>query len=298
MENNLDFRPWTQNNRNLKDLNQLKKEISSNFEEIGLKNEKIIVMLSGGKDSAVALAIAKDLGLNVHLCVHFVHDWSWDISTNEAKNLAERFNVPIIFPDITEELAKKTQGAKGKSICRICKTIMKAQMVNIAKIEDAKIIMTGETALEKIAGPVFEYIRENNPKVKRENEHELYKKMELVKVPKRYKIHFFRPLIRVGHFDVFNLQKHYNIEIKRVSEAGNKIGYWREGCCLQYCSPEVLLTTKLFDELYKINKKATEIARENGFRASVVLPEKEITVIPNKKEHLEKIEEILKELDY
>ncbi|AEK20257.1 PP-loop domain-containing protein [Methanococcus maripaludis X1] len=296
MDNNLEFRPWTQNKRNLKHLNQLKDDILNNFGELNLKDEKIIVMLSGGKDSAVSLAIAKDLGLNVHLCVHFVHKWSWDISTNEAKKLADRFNVPIIFPDITEELAKKTQGAKGKSICRICKTIMKARMIDIAKVENAKIIMTGETALEKIAGPVFQYIRENNKNVKRKDEFELYKKMEITKVPKRYKIHFFRPLIRVGHFDVFNLQKYYNIDIKRVNEAGNKIGYWREGCCLQYCSPTCELTTELFDDLYKINKKATEIARDCGFRASITLPAKEITVIPEEEKYLKKIEEILKEI--
>ena len=65
MNNNLEFRPWTQNKRNLKHLNQLKEDILHNFEDLNLKDEKIIVMLSGGKDSAVALAIAKELGLNV-----------------------------------------------------------------------------------------------------------------------------------------------------------------------------------------------------------------------------------------
>lgn len=40
MDNNLEFRPWTQNKRNLKHLNQLKEDILNNFEELNLKDEK------------------------------------------------------------------------------------------------------------------------------------------------------------------------------------------------------------------------------------------------------------------
>lgn len=288
-----EFSQWTKEKRKLKDLKQLKEDILNNFGENNLIDKKIIVMISGGKDSSTALALAKDLGLNVHLCVHFVHKWSWELSKKEAERMAKRFNVPILFYDITEELIKKTTGAKGRSICRICKNIMKDKMIEIARKEGAEVILTGDTALEKISGPIFQYLRETYGE-------DVYNKMELTPVPKRYKKMFFRPLIRISHEDVLKLQNYYNIDIKRVHEVGDKFGYWREGCSMQYCDSETTITEKLLDDLYICNKIATDTARAHGFRASVRLPSKEIMVVPNKEEYLELIREKLKDvqLDY
>ncbi|WP_204266639.1 hypothetical protein, partial [Escherichia coli] len=45
------------------------------------------------------------------------------------------------------------------------------------------------------------------------------------------------------------LMDYYNIEIERAHEVGDKIGFWREGCCLQYADENALLNEKLFNEL-------------------------------------------------
>ena len=286
MENNVLFTDWTAQKRNLKDLNQLKRDIIKNFEENQLKDKKIVSMLSGGKDSSTALALAKDLNLNVCLCVHFIHKWSWNLAKEQAQKIADELNIPILFYDITEDLKKRTKGAKGGSICRICKNIMKDKMMEIAENEGAEIILTGDTALEKISGPILQYLREKYGSDK-------FDKMELTPVPKRYKKIFFRPLIRCSYKDVIRLKDYYGIEIKRIHEVGDKFGYWREGCPLQYCDYDTTITEKLLDDLHICNKKITDLARKYGFRASIKLPSKELMVVPDKKEYINMIKELL-----
>jgi hypothetical protein len=120
-----------------------------------------------------------------------------------------------------------------------------------------------------------------------------FDKMELVPVPKRYKKIFFRPLIRCSYDDVIRLKDYYGIEIKRIYEVGDKFGYWREGCPLQYCDYDTPITEELLDDLYTYNKKITDLARKYGFRASIKLPSKELMVVPDKKEYINIIKEIL-----
>ena len=107
---------------------------------------------------------------------------------------------------------------------------------------------------------------------------------------------FFRPLIRLSHEDVLKLKEYYNIDIKRVHEVGDKIGFWREGCCLQYADENSQLDENLFNELYKYNKIATEIAKRHGFRASIKLPSKKIMVVPKKEEYINLIKNALRDI--
>ncbi|AXI24917.1 hypothetical protein CFE53_01585 [Methanofervidicoccus sp. A16] len=295
---NILFSEWTRSYRKLNDLNQLKEDIINNFQEWGVIDKKIVCMLSGGKDSATALALAKDLGLNISLAIHFTHRWSWQLSKEEAKRIADRFDVPIMFYDITKDLKKRTKGAKGRSICRICKNIMKSRTIKIAKEEGAEVIMTGDTSVEKISGPIMQYLKEKYGEVR-------FEKMELTPVPKKYNFLFFRPLIRCGYEDILKLVEYYNIDVRRVYEAGDRWGFWREGCPLQYCDNEALITEELLDKLYIYNERITKVAREDGrFRASIRLPSKEIIVVPvkddvddrEKEEFIKKLGEILEKL--
>ena len=295
---NILFSEWTRNYRKLNDLNQLKEDIIKNFQEWGVIDKKIVCMLSGGKDSATALALAKDLGLNISLAVHFTHRWSWQLSKEEAKRIADRFDVPIMFYDITKDLKKRTKGAKGRSICRICKNIMKSRTIKIAKEEGAEVIMTGDTSVEKISGPIMQYLKEKYGEVR-------FEKMELTPVPKKYNFLFFRPLIRCGYEDILKLVEYYSIDVRRVYEAGDRWRFWREGCPLQYCDNEALITEELLDKLYIYNERITKVAREDGrFRASIRLPSKEIIVVPvkddvddrEKEEFIKKLGEILEKL--
>lgn len=253
-------------------------------------------MASGGKDSSTAIALAKDLGLNIEYLIHFYHRWSWDVSKKMVEKLSKKFDIPVIFYNITDELLKRTKGAKGSSICRICKNIMKDKAVDISKEKGIRIIMTGDSALEKVSGAVMNYLRDVYGEV-------VYNKMELTPVPQKYskgkdkEVLFFRPLIRLACEDVLKLMDYYNIEIERAHEVGDKIGFWREGCCLQYADENALLNEKLFNELYKYNKIATEVAKKHGFRASIKLPSKKIMVVPKKDEYITLIKNALRDVD-
>ncbi len=287
----VEFSNWTVNKRKLKNLSQLKEDIIKNLKDNNLEDEKIVCMLSGGKDSSISLAICKELNLNVSLGVHFVHKWSWDISKKNVEYLKKKYNIPIIYHDITDDLKKRLNGAKGGSVCRICKNIMKDNIVKIAKKNDCKIIMTGDTALEKISGPIMDYLREMYGEV-------IYSKMELTKVPKKYNTFFLRPLIRCGYEDILKLKDYYGIDITQVNEVGDKIGYWREGCPIQYCDYNTIISNEeLLDKLYLYNLKLTEIGRKYGFRCSIKLPSKEIMVVPKKDEYIKMCKEVIDKLE-
>ena len=292
----MEFSEWTKKKRKLNNLEELKRDIIEQFKEKNALNEGIIVMASGGKDSSTAIALAKDLGLNVEYLIHFYHKWSWDISKKMVEKLSKRLDIPVIFYDITDDILKRTKGAKGGSICRICKNIMKDRAVDIAKEKGIRIIMTGDSALEKVSGAIMNYLRQVYGDV-------IYNKMELTPVPQKYsknkdkEILFFRPLIRLSFEDVLKLMDYYNIKVEKAHEVGDKIGFWREGCCLQYADENAQLNEKLFNELYKYNKIATEIAKKHGFRASIKLPSKRIMVVPKKEEYMDLIKKVLRDVD-
>ncbi|ACV24457.1 7-cyano-7-deazaguanine synthase [Methanocaldococcus fervens] len=292
----MEFSEWTKSKRKLNNLDELKKDIIEQFKEKNVLDEGIVVMASGGKDSSTAIALAKDLNLKIEYLIHFYHRWSWDVSKKMVEKISEKFNIPVIFYDITDELLKRTKGAKGSSICRICKNIMKDKAVDIAKEKNIRIIMTGDSALEKVSGAVMNYLRDVYGEVK-------YNRMELTPVPQKYsknkdrEILFFRPLIRLSFEDILKLMNYYNIKVEKAHEVGDKFGFWREGCCLQYADEDITLSEKLFGDLYKYNKLVTEIAKKYGFRASIKLPSKRIMVVPKKEEYLELIKNALRDIN-
>ncbi len=282
----MEFSEWTKEKRKLNSLEELKKDIIEQLNEI---NEKeAIAMVSGGKDSSLAVALSLDVGVKIKYLVHFYHKWSWNIAKKNVENLSKRFNIPVIYIDMTEELLKRIRGAYGSGICRICKNIMKDFTADIAKKEGIKLIITGDTALERVSGAIMNYLREKYGEV-------IYNKMEITPVPKKYKLLFFRPLIRVGYSDILKLLDYYNIKVEKAYEVGDR-SFWREGCCLQYADESTPLSKELFDELYKYNKIVTSIAKKYGFRASIKLPSKTILTVPDDEKYKELIKNELKKL--
>jgi len=277
----MNFSEWTQKNRKLRDFEELKKSIKKL-----VNGRKIVAMLSGGGDSAVAISILDELDLDVLCCVHFYHDWSWDITRKQAKKIAKSLDIPIEFNYIGDELKRRIMGSKGKSICRICKDIMKLRCLGIAKKYKADIIATGDTASEKVSGAIMQYLRDNGYG---------YEKMELTPVPKKIAkegINFLRPLIRLRREDVEEFVKYYDLQIEKVGEANKK---QREGCPIQYCDPKVRVTEELLDETFRANKIATAIAREHGFRASVFMLSGATVTIPDDYTYIKLIEDSLTE---
>lgn len=278
------FSEFTQNKRKLKDFHELKYNIKNH-----VKDKKIIMMLSGGNDSATAVSLLKDLDLNVELCVHFYHDWSWKLHKEEASKIAASLNIPIKFYYIGDEIIRRVINSKGKNVCRICKDIMKVECLKIAEENNIEVIATGDTATERISGPIMEYLNKYNLP---------FDNMELAPVPRKIageNVLFLRPLIRIRYEDVDKVSKYYNINMKRVGEANYK---FREGCPVQYINPDAIVTLKLLNDTYRVNKIATDIARIHGFKASVFAPSISIATLPQKEKYTNLIKDALEENGY
>jgi len=249
---------------------RLTKEISK------LEDKKVLVMLSGGKDSALCMALLKKYGAKVE-AIHFKHKWGWDLSTKEAKRISKLLNINLMIIDYTEDIKKRLKGFDKGRPCKICKPGMYIKTIQYAKENDFEYICIGDNASDTIINRITDYQKK---KCKLYFSKYLDCINEGVEVPKEIKI--FRPLIYLKPKEAERiLLKDFGIKIKRNHETGDKyFEYWREGCPLQYNESGTKLTQKRMNELYDYNRLATEIAKKKGFRASVHLPSKRIVTIP------------------
>lgn len=75
-------------------------------------NKKVLLMLSGGKDSSECLYILINAGIDV-TAIHFTHIWGYSISTNEARELFGKFNVLLIEVDFSKDFYDAVIDYKG-----------------------------------------------------------------------------------------------------------------------------------------------------------------------------------------
>lgn len=253
-----------------------------------LAGEKVLVMLSGGKDSALCLKTLKDAKAKVE-SIHFRHKWCWGLAESEATRIANSFDSPITIVDYTDEFKRRTIGFRDGRPCKICKPGMYKLTIDHAKAHGFRYICVGDNASDTIV----DRIRVSAP-----DQETLYITSYLdcisegVLVPEDIKI--LRPLIHTSAAEVEEWVRISGIEIKRVHETGDKyLEYWREGCPIQYNEPGEPITEARLDELYEYNVIATTYARDNGFRASVQMPSRKVITIP--RGHEREIEEALKD---
>jgi len=243
---------------------------------LDLKGKKVLVMFSGGKDSALCLALLNKYGVNVE-AIHFKHKWGWNLSTEEAKRIAKILKVNIKIVDYSKELKRRLRGFRDGRPCKICKPGMYIETLKYAKENDFSYICIGDNAADTIVNRIRDY--EGGKK-------DLYFSNYLdcinegVKIPKKIKI--FRPLINIPPKEVERiLYQDFKIKIKRNHETGDKYyEYWREGCPLQYNDAGSLINSKRMNDLHKYNSIAANLAKKGGFRASVHLPSTRIVTIP------------------
>ena len=242
-----------------------------------LENRKVLVMFSGGKDSALCLYLLKNHGALVE-ALHFRHRWSWELSTNEAKKLAKRLDVNLIIENYTEELKRRLENFRDGRPCKVCKPGMYVRALEYASANGFEFICIGDNASDTVVVRLAEYekMRGNcNLYLTRY----LDSVLEGIEVPESIQI--FRPLIYLTAEEVEAKLKDVNVEVRRNHETGDKyFEYWREGCPIQYNEPDTILTEERMDKLHEYNSLATEIARKKRFRASVHLPSTKIITVP------------------
>lgn len=241
------------------------------IEKIKHENGKVILQLSGGKDSVACLLMLKESGISFK-AIHFVHEWNYQIPTNETIRICKEQDVELKIVDITRELKEVLIGYSGRP-CRICKSVMDKKTVEYAISVDANYICTGDSKSDRT---LFNRIENADSVYSRQISRYFNKAVELPE-----NISILRPLSEMDNNDVFRYLAERNVVVNRVNDTGDKYyEYSREGCPLQFKDYGVPFSVELMDELHRLNTMCSQFATEKGIRASVHLPSRYIITIP------------------
>lgn len=244
------------------------------------ENKNCLVMFSGGKDSALCLALLNDFGLNVR-AIHFTHSWGWNITTQEAIRIARILGVDIEIYDISEDFLNEIAGKIRGRPCTVCKTIMDRKSIQYCIENNFGFIVQGDNSKD---GSLERIRRYEETRGQKDSDLFITQYLDCVELgfilPENIRV--VRPLVNMDPEKIEQmLSDIYGIKVQKVHETGDKYKYyWREGCPLQYTDSDALLTPELMEELIMLNSLVTSYARNFGIRASIFLPSRKIVTVP------------------
>lgn len=243
------------------------------FKEI--ENKKVLLQLSGGKDSVACLMLLKENNIDFE-AIHFAHKWCYDIPTQVAQKICDEQNIKLNIVDVSENVKEVFLDNYKERPCRNCKSVMDRITVEYAEDNGFNYICVGDSKSDTML------INRLIEDISVENEDDLYiNRYFNAKVNLPQSISIIRPLVNMKNEDIFAYLKTKNVEVKRVNDTGDKyFEYSREGCPLQFKDFGEAYTEELMDNLLAGNKLCSEFATENGIRASVHLPSGFIVTIP------------------
>lgn len=240
-----------------------------------VKKGKVLLMLSGGKDSCACLHMLKSHAINV-VAIHFVHRWGYQIVTDEAKRVCEEYKVPLIIYDYTEEFLESLRGFKGGRPCILCKERMYEVTLKTALEKKIDYICIGDNANDTTTiARIRKYINE------KEDETLFLNTFLGTEINLLDNIKVIRPIIDMTSEEVLQYLEKNKIKIQRVGDTGDKyFEYSREGCPIQFHDPGTEITVSDMEKLRDYNTILSKFARENGIRASIHIPSEFIITIP------------------
>lgn len=236
---------------------------------------KVLIMLSGGKDSCACLHMLKIKKMDI-IAIHFVHKWGYQIITDEAKRICKKYEVPLIIYDYSTELLEALKGFKGGRPCLLCKEKMYEITLQVAVEKKIDYICIGDnandtTTIARIKAWINDRLNES-----------LFLNTFLdyaISLPSKVKI--IRPIIDMSSEEVLLYLKEKGIMIQRVGDTGDKyFEYSREGCPIQFHDPGTEITIRDMEKLRDYNTVLSKFARENAIRASIHIPSEFIVTIP------------------
>lgn len=241
------------------------------------KSAKVLLMLSGGKDSVACMYILKTSGLET-VAIHFTHDWSYALSTNEAARLCNDMGVPLIRVDFTSQFFSAVEGFRGGRPCLLCKREMYQIVIKHALENNFNYICIGDNANDTTT--IQRLITHAKTAVAEELVVSDYLGRELG-LQLSHGIKIIRPLLGIYSGEVETYLARHGIEIERNHCTGDRyFSYWREGCSAQFHDPGCPITKSSLDELHKYSTLITEYARKKNIRASIHWPSRFVVTVP------------------
>lgn len=236
-----------------------------------IKNLKILLQYSGGKDSTACLLRMKLDGLHFE-AIHFYHAYSYDLPTDEAKRICSDFKISLNIVDITEEIKKIFLTDFNLRPCRFCKSVMDRITLEYAMNNGFNLICVGDN---KNDATLIRRIGKNSiPDLKIAK----YFNRDVL-LPKD--MYIYRPMIDLTSDEILKFLKDNHVEVNRIGDTGDKyFEYSREGCPLQFKDFGVKYSSKLMSDLKKYNEICSEFAKSNNIRAAIHLPSEFIVTVP------------------
>lgn len=246
------------------------------FEFLNSVNKgKVLIMLSGGKDSCACLHMLKKHKMDI-TAIHFVHQWGYQIVTDEAKRICKEHEVPLIIYDYSKELLEALKGFKGGRPCILCKEKMYEITLQVAVEKEIDYICIGDNANDTTT---ITRIRKG---INFKLDETLFLNTFLdsnISLSSGVKV--IRPIIDMTSEEVLQYLEKNDIKIQRVGDTGDKyFEYSREGCPIQFHDPGTEITVSDMEKLRDYNTILSTFARENKIRASIHIPSEFIVTIP------------------
>jgi len=147
----------------------VEKKVVETIEKYGLikEKDKVVVALSGGKDSASILYILKKLGYNVEGLMIDLHLGNWSKIHNENMiRFCEANEVPLTIVDLKKEVGqgicfikavlKKSQNLTG---CTVCGVIKRWILNKWAKKLGADVLVTGHNLDDEAQNVLMNFLK-------------------------------------------------------------------------------------------------------------------------------------------
>jgi len=149
----------------------VEKKVRETITEYGLmkKKNKVVVALSGGKDSTSVLYILKGLGYDVHglMIDLYLGEWS-DIHRENMKRFCGELDVPLTVVDLKDEIGQgicfvKAVLAKRRGLtgCTVCGIVKRWILNRWARKLDADIIVTGHNLDDEAQNVLMNFLKGN-----------------------------------------------------------------------------------------------------------------------------------------
>lgn len=240
-------------------------------------NTKVLLMLSGGKDSIATLLCIVKAGIEVD-AIHFYHKWSELIPLEEAERICGLLSVNLIKYDFSNAFSDAVTGYANGRPCLLCKKKMYACLVDYLKNHSYGWIAVGDNANDQTT--IDRMVKFSNPFGEGRLECSDYFGSEMgCNLP--HNTHVLRPLISMTAQEVEEYLLDNNIKVRRIQSTGDKyFDYHREGCPVQFVDIGVKINNDIMCDLQRYNATITEFARKKGIRASIHIPSTYIITIP------------------